>query len=668
MFVALMQNVTLLVSAVLLYTIIIQRWEKGSYYYALFSGLLFGVTAVLGMLMPLVLEPGVIFDGRSIIHSIAGIFGGPFTALVSALISSLYRVYVGGSGAVVGVFTIVQSSILGVAFHYLIKLGKLRPSGLNLIIFSLIVHLIMLYSFTHVPGMSFDLVLNQLALPILLIYPLATLVIAYIINSQEGRLKTENELKENEKRLRKTQEMAHVGSWEFDMLTGELSWSEEVYRIFGLSSKDFSPTYKGFLNHVHPDDREKVDRAYTDSVNTGRDGYEIEHRVVRVGSGEVRDVLERCEHIKNTAGQIIRSVGMIQDITVRKEYERKLRYMSFHDQLTGLYNRHFFEEELNRLSNSRNYPISIFSADLDGLKLVNDTLGHSRGDQMLVYCAAVLKDSLRQSDILARVGGDEFAAVLIATDSEAGEEVCRRIRDKLTSMNEGIFDLPISLSLGLATAVNPEEGNLYDLLKKADDLMYRDKLYHRNSTRNQIVQALMTALAERDFIAEGHADRVQDLSYQLGVKVGLTSKQLADLALLAKVHDLGKVGIPDKILFKKGSLSNDEWEIMKMHPEKGYRIALSSPDLSAIADLILKHHEHWNGDGYPLGLMGEDIPIECRIMAIVDAFDAMTNDRPYSRARTAGEALDELKRCAGSQFDPTLVNEFILIIKSLKGN
>ncbi len=663
MVVSFIQNITLLVSATVIYTIIIRRWEKGSIFYALLSGLLFGVVAVLGMRMPVLLEPGVIFDGRTIIHSIAGLFGGPYTALVAAVIGIGYRAFIGGSGAVVGIFTIIQSSLFGVIYFYLVKRKIASISVLNLLIFSAIVHLVMLYSFQYIPSLSLSAVVNQLALPILLLYPLTTLVLAYIIKSQENQLQTERDLQENERRLKKTQEIAHVGSWDYDLSTGQLSWSDEVYRIFGLDKEAFSPSYDSFLQFIHPDDRDTVDRAYKDSIITGKDSYEVEHRVVPQANGEVRYVLERCEHFKNSAGEIVYSIGMVQDITERKGYENRLSYMSLHDQLTGLYNRYYFEDELNRLTNSRYYPISLISADLDGLKLINDTMGHNQGDQVLIDCANILKESLRQGDVLARIGGDEFAAILLETDGSTGEQICNRIRSGLFTVNQASLELPLSLSLGLATSKNPTDGSLYDLLKKADDLMYRDKLSHRKSSRNQIVQALMSALAERDFIAEGHADRVQHLSNKMGVRLGLNANQLGDLSLLAQVHDLGKVGIPDQILFKPGPLNEEEWEIMKMHPEKGYRIASSSPDLSTVAELILKHHEHWNGGGYPLGLKGDSIPVECRILSIVDAFDAMTNDRPYSKARTDDEAISELKRFAGKQFDPELVEVFVTVLE-----
>ena len=141
----------------------------------------------------------------------------------------------------------------------------------------------------------------------------------------------------------------------------------------------------------------------------------------------------------------------------------------------------------------------------------------------------------------------------------------------------------------------------------------------------------------------------------------MPSRQLNNLDLLAQVHDLGKLGIPDSILFKEVPLTDEEWEIMRTHPEKGYRIAISSFDLLDIADLILKHHERWGGEGYPLGLKGRDIPIECRILSIVDTFDAMTSNRPYRKALSKDTAIAELKRCAGTQFDPNLVKIFLSV-------
>lgn len=362
--------------------------------------------------------------------------------------------------------------------------------------------------------------------------------------------------------------------------------------------------------------------------------------------------------VKDRAGNVVGAVETTLEITERKRYEEKLSFLSLHDSLTGLYNRAFFEGELDRLSGSREYPITILVADLDGLKVVNDTLGHAKGDEMLKACAEVLQGSLRRSDILARIGGDEFAAIIPNTGEKAGEDLARRIRSAVEAYNKEHPDLLLHLSLGVATCRSPDE-SLEDTLKKADDLMYRNKLLNRASARNQIVGTLMAALNEKDYLCTGHAERLQEMCLKIGEKLGLSPQQIADLALLAKVHDLGKVAVPDNILFKPGPLTDEERQVMQQHPEKGYRIALSSPDLARVADLILKHHERWDGKGYPLGLKEEEIPLECRILAIADAFDAMTVERPYTKPLSKAEALRELKRCAGSQFDPRLVEVFL---------
>ncbi|MFP4258054.1 MAG: HD domain-containing phosphohydrolase [Desulfovermiculus sp.] len=356
----------------------------------------------------------------------------------------------------------------------------------------------------------------------------------------------------------------------------------------------------------------------------------------------------------------LRAIG--RDITQRKEYEKQLEHLSLHDQLTGLYNRAYFENEMERLSQSRKYPITLLSIDLDGLKLVNDTMGHKQGDNLLAACAGILKKSFRTSDVLARIGGDEFAAILPRTGQKAGEGVIERIIARVKSYNNGQNGhIPLSLSIGQSTAEDGQR-DLLEAFKEADDLMYRDKLHKGVDTRSQVISSLLTVMGEKEHITHGDTKRLGEFCRLAGQELGLSKKQLSDLTLLAQVHDLGKVGVPDRILVKQGPLNEEEWAVMRLHPEKGYRIALSSTDLSDIADLILKHHEQWDGNGYPLGIKGENIPIECRILAIADAFEAMTHERPYKAAMTQEEAIQELWRCSGTQFDPGLVQTFVRVI------
>lgn len=354
-----------------------------------------------------------------------------------------------------------------------------------------------------------------------------------------------------------------------------------------------------------------------------------------------------------------------QDITERKRDELQLKYLSLHDQLTGLYNRNFFEAEMKRLQGGRDYPITVMICDVDGLKIINDTMGHEQGDKILKICAKLLSQTLRQSDVISRTGGDEFTALLAKADQTIGESIAKRIKQQVEQYNKIHQDLPLSISIGTATATNQKK-SLKEALKTADELMYQEKLIQKKSSRSQIIDSLMATLAEKDYITEGHSQRLANYCTKMGRKLNLPANAITNLNLLSQVHDLGKVGVPDAILFKEGPLTQEEWSVMRQHCEKGYRIALVSPDLAGIADLILKHHEKWDGTGYPIGIKGTDIPIECRILAIVDAFDAMTSDRPYRKAKSIKEAILELKQCSGTQFDPQLVELFYKTVSVVK--
>jgi len=353
-------------------------------------------------------------------------------------------------------------------------------------------------------------------------------------------------------------------------------------------------------------------------------------------------------------------VAVARDITEQKQAEKQIKYLSFHDKLTGLYNRTYFEEEMHRLEKSRSFPVSIIVGDLDGLKIINDTLGHYRGDELLRRFARIIRDQFRSSDVVARIGGDEFAIILPQTSRQTVEEVIFRIR-RVIEENNAHEQLPLSISLGTATAENPGQ-SLWETFKEADNRMYRDKLARGTDPLRATVRVLKLALAEKDYLASGHTERLKKMTRLMGEALGLSSAELSDLSLLAEIHDIGKLGVPDYILCKPSALSEKEKEEIKKHPEIGYRIACSIPVLVPIAELIRQHHEWWNGEGYPQGLRGEEVNLLSRILAIADAYDAMTSDRPYRKALSKEKALAELRRCEGIQFDPTLVGVFEKII------
>ena len=342
-----------------------------------------------------------------------------------------------------------------------------------------------------------------------------------------------------------------------------------------------------------------------------------------------------------------------EELIQRKAVELELRYINAHDSLTKLYNRGRFEDELKRQAKDS---AAIIICDVDGLKLINDSMGHQQGDALLVAAAEIIRQAAPAHAFTARIGGDEFAVILSDLDKTQAdaqaELVCQTIRQLAEDRSQREPHLPLSISTGYAVSLGDSMAQLF---KAADDSMYREKLHRSQSVRSAIVQALLKALEARDFVTEGHGERMQSLVTGLGEAAGLAKRTLSELRLIAQFHDIGKVGIPDRILFKPGSLTPDEYAEMKRHCEIGHRIALAAPDLAPIAKYILHHHEWWNGQGYPIGLNGSEIPLECRIVAIADAYDAMTSNRPYRQAMEHDQAIAELKRCAGKQFDPWLV-------------
>lgn len=381
---------------------------------------------------------------------------------------------------------------------------------------------------------------------------------------------------------------------------------------------------------------------------------------IRTKNGEIRFVHWNHTLLFDVEGRVSGVASIGEDITERQQFQEKLHHMSFHDSLTGLYNRTYFEEELRFLEESIYTPVGMIVCDVDGLKLVNDTLGHSTGDKLLWLTAGIIKKCFRGEDKVCRIGGDEFVIILPKSELTLVENACHRIRKAVERYNLENEEFPLSLSVGFAVSGVRRE-TVREVFKEADNNMYQEKLHRTKSSRSAIVQALMKTLEARDFITEGHADRLQDIVISLGSAVGLAERDLTNLRLLAQFHDIGKVGIPDRILFKPGRLTDEEFQEMKRHSEIGHRIAQSAPDLQPIADYIFRHHEWWNGGGYPLGLKGESIPLECRILAIADAYDAMTSDRPYRKAMSKKQAFDELNRNSGIQFDPTLVPIFIMV-------
>ncbi len=361
------------------------------------------------------------------------------------------------------------------------------------------------------------------------------------------------------------------------------------------------------------------------------------------------------------------------------------------DELTGLLNRRSLDEMIDtEISRHSRYGgvFSLAIVDLDSFKSYNDTYGHLSGDKLLRQIGGIIKSAIRNADSAFRYGGDEFAILLPQTSIDAALQVTERVRKKIA---EGVDSGKIKVTASIGLASWPDDGISHtDIIAAADVILYRAKRdggnqsycasgaltplhltemaletdNHIDSKILSVVHALSDTVDSKTYFTHNHSKRVTDYALAIAKALKLDTAEITKLEACALLHDIGKISISDDILNKPGKLTVEEWEIIKTHPQLGATIASRIPQLAPCVGGILHHHEWYDGSGYPDGLKGESIPVEARILNIADAFTAMTSERPYAETMTHEQAIEELKRCAGTQFDPYLVEQFVASYES----
>lgn len=375
---------------------------------------------------------------------------------------------------------------------------------------------------------------------------------------------------------------------------------------------------------------------------------------------QIIPVSQSTDLILDREDRIHGAVMILRDIRSQKQEKEEIIYLSYHDTLTGLYNRRFYELECEKYNHMPEAPYGILIGDVNGLKIINDVFGHVNGDVLIKEAASVIDTSIEKEHKTFRWGGDEFVALIPEATLEYFEELLPHIVQNLR--NNRINDImEISVSFGYAVK-DQQEQTSEQVLKRAEEMMYRIKMTESKSLRKSIIDTVMATIHEKSEETEEHSIRLSEYLTAMGIRLGLNPERLGELKLLAALHDIGKVGVPHHILMKAGSLTDAEWVEMKKHSEIGYHIALNVPELTHVAESILYHHEHWDGKGYPQGLKGREIPLNSRILAVADAYDAMTNDRVYRKAIKPEEVKEEIKLNAGIQFDPEIVDIFLELI------
>ena len=366
----------------------------------------------------------------------------------------------------------------------------------------------------------------------------------------------------------------------------------------------------------------------------------------------------RC--MTDAKGRSLGKIFVFHDITSMRDTYFNLEKSLLYDPLTGLYNKQSYLQQVPQWDNKRYWPVAVAVCNINGLKRINDQYGMEYGDAVMKQLAYFVKMHAGEDAYVAKLEGGDILAVLEETTHNEAVEICEDIKKDL----EGFYgrDLLIHLEYGVAVKEDAVT-TMEQILGEAKSSMQNKKMLRDNSMSSSLVDSLKQTLSESDYETEEHVERTREMASRLGKALNLSDTDIGKLELLAIMHDIGKVAIPHQVLLKKGKLSDEEFEIMKQHTIKGYRIANASPELSSIADCILSHHEKWDGTGYPNKLKGEDIPLLARIISAVDSHDVMVHDRPYHRAMPEEDAIKELRRCAGTQFDPNIIVVFTRLLE-----
>ncbi|MCJ7830993.1 MAG: diguanylate cyclase, partial [Dehalococcoidia bacterium] len=362
----------------------------------------------------------------------------------------------------------------------------------------------------------------------------------------------------------------------------------------------------------------------------------------------------------------------------------RLKEQAITDPVTSLYNhRHIHErldEEFARASRS-SQPLAVLMMDMDNFKFFNDTRGHLVGDEALRHAAGVFRKALRVSDILGRYGGDEFLAILPETNRDEAQRVGQRIVSLLAEhpfrLTDSVQQEPLEVSIGVACYPDDTIISL-ELVALADAALYNAKRMggaqvipagadstapgSSGSLGFGFLHSLLNALAHKDPYTRRHCEDNVRYVDRLADQLNLSADAKESLRKAALLHDVGKIAIPDSTLLKPGPLDSSEWEVMRQHVQFGETIVKGIAEIGDAIEPVATHHERYDGAGYPRGLKGKEIPILGRILAVIDAYSAMTLDRPYRKALSHGQAVKELRNGAGTQFDPTVVKAFLAVI------
>ncbi len=656
-FIHLIYNSALLVPIVIFYTSFSFESLIKSRLNEVWVGCVISIVGLFVMENPFLYAPGVILDSRSILLSISAMFFPYISTLIAMVVMGSYRIFLGGPGMIAGLAILITSTSIGflfkkIRFPYVFKGKQIR--GIEFLIVGFITHIVVFLDIFLLPEESLVLVLPNSTIPIVVVYPIVEYLLIMLILRSLKQRNVLKQLEESEHQFKIMFEQAPIGITLTDSKTGVIIDSNlKFQKIVGLTEDEIQKV--DWMRITHPDDITKDKELMSQLVKGEISSFSMDKRFIHK-NGNLKWTNISVSSLFSEKTVHPHHLCMVVDIHNRKETEEKIFYAYVHDHLTGLPNHTDFMSTLHRLKKQHKFPFAIAIADVNGFKMINDAFNREAGDALLLQIANILKIEKGLDDYVARIGGDEFALIMNGGNEESTSLLIQRIQQRIQGLPQ--HKVVVSLSFGVVVAQDDAVG-IDELLKKAEDDLNQNKLHESPSTRSKALYTIIHTLHEKNPREELHSRRVSVLGARLSQAIGMNFKEIAQMKTVGLLHDIGKINIDQSILNKEGPLNESEWKEMKKHPQKGYRILLSVTEFGELSGYVLSHHERIDGKGYPQGLKGEEIPLQSRIIAIVDAFDAMTAWRPYKEMMSEEEAAKELIRCSGTQFDTALATTFV---------
>lgn len=638
------------------------------------KGIIFAIANSVSMLYPLVLPSGIGLDGRSVFIFITGLFFGLKSVLIVSITAVIIELITWGADSFMGMGLILWASIIGVIFHYKQKEETPIISIKKLFLIGVLVQGGAVALMLTLPKEYILTTLRDISISMFLANTLIIVAIGKIISEANREKIVIKELQEGKDKLleiKKSREEALVLSENnFRMI---FEHSADAILIFKhgiiIDGNKAAVTLLGENNAKNiigkgivqisprnqPDGQSSTEKSVEMTRLCREKGYQRFEWTNKTHDGTLRIFDITLTPIQLEGEEVLHA--LMKDITEHIKMKNRLEVLIYKDELTGAYNRRFFEKELERLDNKENLPLTIIMGDVNGLKLLNDSFGHASGDKLLIEVYKLMQQGCRTGDDVFRIGGDEFIIIMPNTTTLESEEVIKDIQ-KLVK-GKKIENIDVSISFGWSTK-EVESKDMDTVTKEAEDYLYRNKFFTSIDVRNKSIKTIMKALYSKNEQEKIHSKSVAKACIHMGVALGLSDERVEDLEKMGSLHDIGKIAISETILNKKGRLTEEEWLEIRNHTKAGYRI-LSTVNIE-VAKVILSHHEYWDGRGYPEGLKGEEIPLEARVVAVVDSFDDMISNHEYKELLTCKEALIEIEKYAGIQFDPDIVELFIKLV------